>query len=179
METLLGSEAAGKVLTKDTLCPSLTVKERIYGFLACFIVGCLLSLLSFGGILGAITNPRRLAILYSLGNICSLGSTMFLIGPMRQLKRMFKKTRFIASLLFILSLIGTLVFVFVFYDKKTGWHKLFLLLLVIIQFCALFWYTLSWIPFGRKIFSKICCKICCEEEEGGDKGGSGGPGESK
>ena len=171
METLLGSEAAGKVLTKDSLCPTLTVKERIYGFLTCFIIGMVLSIFSVGGILGAISNPKKLAVVYSLGNLCSLGSTMFLVGPMKQVKRMFKKTRFIASSLFLLSLIGTLVFVFFFYEKKTSWHKLFLLLLVILQFCALFWYTLSWIPFGRKIFTKICCKVCCEEEESGDKGG--------
>ena len=171
MESLLGSEAAGKVLTKDTLCPSLTVKQRIYGFLGCFIFGMILSFLSIGGIFGALMNPIRFAIIYSLGNLCSLGSTMFLIGPMRQLKRMFKKTRYVASILFLGSLIATLVFAIGFYEKKKKWHKLVLIGLMICQFCALFWYTLSWIPFGRKIFTKICCKVCCEEDEGGDKGG--------
>ena len=166
MESLLGSETAGKVLTKDTMCPSLSVKHRIYGFLACFAFGLLLSFISIGGIFGALMNPVKFAIVYSLGNLSSLGSTLFLIGPMSQIKRMFKKTRYIASILFLSSLIGTLVFAIGFYDKSKVWHKLLLFALIILQFCTLFWYTLSYIPFGRTLCKKICCKICCEDEEG-------------
>ena len=174
MENLLGSETAGKVLTKDTMCPSLTVKQRIYGFLACFCFGLLLSFISIGGIFGALMNPVKFAIVYSLGNLCSLGSTLFLLGPAAQIKRMFKKTRYIATSLFLLSLIATLVFAIGFYDKKKVWHKLFLLTLMLLQFCTLFWYTLSYIPFGRALCKKICCKICCEDEEGEGQSSEGG-----
>ena len=163
METLMGNEATGKILTKDSACPSFTVKQRIYGFLTCFIIGCVLSFLSIGGIFGGLLNPKKFGMLYSLGNLCSLGSTLFLIGPMRQLKRMFKNTRFVATLLYLSSLIATIVFCF-FYEKK-WWHKIILISLIVLQFCALFWYTLSYIPFGRAICRKICCAICCEEEE--------------
>ena len=168
-KNLLGSEAAGKILTKDSMCPSLTVKQRIYGFIGCFAFGLLLSILSIGGIFGAFMDPLKFSLTYSLGNLCSLGSTFFLIGPERQLKRMFKQTRYIASIIFLSSLIGTLVFAIWFFDKEVWWHKLFLLLLIFLQFCSLFWYTLSYIPFGRKIFKKICCHVCCEEEESGGK----------
>ena len=164
-KALLGSEAAGKVLTKDTMCPSLTVKQRIYGFITCFCLGLLFSFLSIGGIFAAFLDTTRFAILYSLGHITSVGSTLFLIGPERQCKRMFKKTRYIATILFILSLIATLIFAIIIYDKEVWWHRLALLLLIILQFCSVFWYTLSWIPFGRTIFKKICCAICCEDEE--------------
>ena len=174
METLMGNEATGKILTKDSACPSFTVKQRIYGFLTCFIIGCVLSFLSIGGIFGGLLNPKKFGMLYSLGNLCSLGSTLFLIGPMRQLKRMFKNTRYLATLLFLGSLIGTIVFCF-FYEKKI-WQKLVLLSLIVLQFCALFWYTLSYIPFGRTLCKKICCAICCNEEEetSGTSGGSEG-----
>ena len=169
METLLGNEAAGRVLTKDTACPSLTVKQRFYGFISCFLFGTFCSILSIGGILMAFLKPTKFAILYSLGNLSSIGSTLFLIGPKSQCKRMFKQTRFVATCLFLLSLIGTIVFVFVVYDSdnKIWWHKLVLLLLIFLQFCTLIWYTLSYIPFGRKICKKICCAICCSEEEEG------------
>ena len=163
METLMGNEATGKILTKDSACPSFTVKQRIYGFLICFGLGLLLSFLSIGGIFGGLLNPKKFGMLYSLGNICSIGSTLFLIGPMRQLKRMFKQVRFVATLLYLGSLAGTIVFCF-FYEKK-WWHKLLLISLIVLQFCCLFWYTLSYIPFGRTICKKICCAICCDEEE--------------
>ena len=166
METLLGNEAAGKILTKDSACPSLTVKQRFYGFISCFCVGILCSVLSIGGIFAAFLSPVKFAILYTVGNLASLGSTLFLIGPMSQLKRMFQQTRWIATTLFLGSLIGTLVFIFVVdFGKKLWWHKIVLFSLIALQFCSLIWYTLSYIPFGRTIFKKICCKICCEEGE--------------
>ena len=173
METaLLGSETAAKVITKDSACPSLTVKQRVYGFVACFVLGLFLSFLSIGGLVGAFLNTRKFALLYSIGNLCSIGSTLFLIGPMRQLKRMFHPKRVVSTILFLGSLIATVVFSF-FFDKSIGWHKLVLLLLMLAQFCSLFWYTLSYIPFGQKICKKICCAVCCEED-GDSQSTSGG-----
>ena len=166
METLLGNEATGKILTKDTACPSLTVKQRFYGFIGCFIFGLICSFLSIGGILLAFLKPYKFAILYSLGNLSSLGSTLFLVGPASQLKRMFKETRICATIVFLLSLFGTLAFVFIVdLENKKPWHKLAIFGLIGLQFCSLFWYTLSYIPFGRKICKKLCCAICCSEDE--------------
>ena len=162
--SLLGSEAAAKILTKDSMCPTLTVKQRIYGFVTCFCLGMLFSFLSIGGIFAAFLSPIKFAILYSLGNITSLGSTLFLFGPASQCKRMFKRGRIIATCLYLISLAATLVFAF-FVDSKNPLHRLIILLLIVIQFCTLFWYTLSYIPFGRKIFKKICFACCCSEEE--------------
>ena len=42
-----------------------------------------------------------------------MGSTAFLVGPMNQLKAMFKPTRLIATILYLGSLVMTLVVVFV------------------------------------------------------------------
>ncbi|NWY37107.1 SFT2B protein, partial [Sylvia atricapilla] len=41
------------------------------------------------------------AVFYTLGNIASIGSTMFLMGPMKQLKRMFEPTRLIATIVML------------------------------------------------------------------------------
>ncbi|EPY73839.1 hypothetical protein CB1_002523021 [Camelus ferus] len=47
--------------------------------------------------------PRKglylFAVFYTFGNIASIGSTVFLMGPMKQLKRMFEPTRLIATIL--------------------------------------------------------------------------------
>ena len=165
--SLLGSEAAAKVITKDSMCPTLTVKQRIYGFVTCFCLGILFSLLSMGGIFAAFLSPTKFAILYSLGNITSMGSTLFLFGPASQCKRMFKRGRIIATSLYLLALISTLVFCLFIFDSKNRppWQRLVVLLLILLQFCTLFWYTLSYIPFGRALFKKICFACCCSDEE--------------
>lgn len=41
------------------------------------------------------------AVLYTLGNVCSLGSTLFLMGPVNQLKKMFAATRIIATIVML------------------------------------------------------------------------------
>ena len=101
METLLGNEAAGKILTKDTACPSLTVKQRFYGFIGCLIFGIICAILAIVGIFLRILKPYKFAILYSLGNLSAIGSTLFLVGPSAQLKRMCKETRIVATILFL------------------------------------------------------------------------------
>ncbi|NWR48291.1 SFT2B protein, partial [Regulus satrapa] len=44
------------------------------------------------------------AVFYTLGNIASIGSTLFLMGPMKQLKRMFEPTRLIATVVMLVSI---------------------------------------------------------------------------
>ena len=69
-----------------------------------------LSFLSFGSF---VTHAPRWAVLYTLGNIVSLASTFFLIGPMRQVRQMSKPTRYIAAIIYVLSLAGTLCAAFI------------------------------------------------------------------
>ena len=44
--SLLSSETAQGVLTKDSMCPSLPAKYRFWGFIICFLLGILFSLLA-------------------------------------------------------------------------------------------------------------------------------------
>ncbi|CAM4461506.1 unnamed protein product [Lepidochelys kempii] len=80
---------------------SLSWGTRVKGFIACFALGVLCSVL--GTCL--LWVPRKglvlFAVFYTLGNIASLGSTVFLMGPMRQLKRMFEPTRLIATIVML------------------------------------------------------------------------------
>lgn len=68
----------------------------------CFIVGILLSFLgSF-----ALFFNRGLtlfAVFYTLGNVVSLASTCFLMGPFNQIKKMFAPTRAIATVVVLVS----------------------------------------------------------------------------
>ena len=60
------------------MCPQLTYQQRIYGFAACFTIGWLISSMSFQFFKDLVDgNPVPFVIIYSLGNIISLLSSMF------------------------------------------------------------------------------------------------------
>tara|TARA_B110001452_G_scaffold252018_1_gene241560 strand:- start:503 stop:1090 length:588 start_codon:yes stop_codon:yes gene_type:complete len=156
--TLLGRvrNAAGMEPTQTEqlvggLCPALTFKQRLYGFAICFGVGLAISVLSvfsFGKLLNG--DPKPFALKYTFGNVLALSSSMFLVGPLRQLRNMTQSTRWIAALIYVLAMVGTFVSCFVL--KQNG-GALVIILCIAVQFCAMFWYSLSYIPYGRKMFS--------------------------
>lgn len=47
-------------------------------------------------------------LLYSFGSICTILSTMFLVGPLKQMKNMLKKNRVIATVVYVASIALTL-----------------------------------------------------------------------
>jgi len=131
----------------NQLC-SLSWKHRLYGFLICFALGALFSLIAIFFVGSIVIRPSAFAVPYTLGNICALGSTMFLMGPWRQIKNMFNPTRLIATLVYLGALALTLYAAF---GLKSA---ILVLLAVIIQFCALVWYSLSYIPYARTLCTK-------------------------
>ncbi|NXY91348.1 SFT2B protein, partial [Alcedo cyanopectus] len=121
-------------LTEVFEATTLSWNTRVKGFVACFAIGCLFSVL--GSCLLWIVPKKGLvlfAVFYTLGNIASIGSTLFLMGPVKQLKRMFEPTRLIATIVMLLCLILTLCSAF-------WWHKKGLVLL----FCILQFFALAW-----------------------------------
>ncbi|XP_008555195.1 vesicle transport protein SFT2A isoform X1 [Microplitis demolitor] len=126
---------------------TLSWSTRIKGFAICFIIGILLSFLgSFALFLHK--GLTVFAVFYTLGNIVSLMSTCFLMGPVNQLKKMFASTRIIATLIVILALIMTL-YAAIKLDKPG-----LALLFIIIQSLAMTWYSLSYIPYARDAVKK-------------------------
>lgn len=126
---------------------TLSWSTRIKGFAICFVVGILLSFLgSF-----ALFFNRGLtvfAVFYTLGNIISITSTCFLMGPFNQLKKMFASTRIIATLLVFISIAVTLFAALSL--KNPGLALIF----IIIQSLAMTWYSLSYIPYARDAVKK-------------------------
>lgn len=128
---------------------TLSYGTRIKGFAICFALGVFLSLLS--SILFSITlNLTTFAILYSLGNVVALSSTLFLMGPVAQLQRMFSSTRLIATIAMLGFLALTLMSAF--WWQKKGLTILF----CVLQFLSMTWYSLSYIPFARDAVKKLC-----------------------
>jgi ABC-type nitrate/sulfonate/bicarbonate transport system permease component len=58
------------------------------------------------------------------------------------------------SLTFVLAIVATLVVAFVS-GLNERVRRLLIVILIVVQCCAYFWYTLSFIPFGRRLAKKL------------------------
>ncbi|KAM8947086.1 vesicle transport protein SFT2A [Pelodytes ibericus] len=150
---LSGHEDEEQGLTSQVLdSTSLSFGTRVKWFAICFVCGIGFSIL--GSVLLWVPNGTKLfAVFYTLGNIAALSSTCFLMGPVKQLKKMFEPTRLIATIVMLLCLICTLCAVF-WWNKKP-----LALLFCVLQFLAMTWYSLSYIPFARDAIQK-CFTSC-------------------
>lgn len=124
---------------------TLSTKQRLQGFAICFASGLACTLLSMLVFL----NPIKFGIMFTFGNLLSIGSTAFLIGPKRQVTMMLDPVRIYATAIYIASMIIAL------FCALYVHNKLLTLLAIILEFCALVWYSLSYIPFARSMVSKV------------------------
>ncbi|XKL68825.1 hypothetical protein PGB90_006594 [Kerria lacca] len=126
---------------------TLSWSTRIKAFAICFVIGILLSLL---GSLALFLNKglALFAVFYTVGNIVSIASSCFLMGPLNQLKKMFASTRIIATIMVIVMFFLTILAGAVY--KKAGLSLLF----IIMQSLAMTWYSLSYIPYARDAVKK-------------------------
>uniref|UniRef100_R4G9M2 Vesicle transport protein n=1 Tax=Anolis carolinensis TaxID=28377 RepID=R4G9M2_ANOCA len=152
---LSGQDDEEQGLTSQVLdSSSLSFSTRVKWFAICFASGILCSILGTAMLWLPGGGMKLFAVFYTLGNISALSSTCFLMGPVKQLKKMFEPTRLIVTIVMLLSFILTLCAVF-------WWHKRGLaLLFCIMQFLAMTWYSLSYIPYARtqdcKCYEGVC-----------------------
>ena len=79
--------------------------------------------------------------------------TLFLMGPLKQIKKMFEETRWIATLVMLLLMALTLI-------SALWWHKKGMcLLFCILQFLAMTWYSISYVQYARTAIIG-CFKSC-------------------
>lgn len=130
-------------------CPQLTFQQRLIGFAVSFTIGYLVAFFSFRFFIHLIEgNPIPFALNYSFGHILQLMASTFLCGPRRQFRNMFDEKRRITSIVYMSCLAFTLIVVFI---PLPGPLKLILLLVaMMVQFSASVWYTLSYVPYGRR-----------------------------
>jgi len=120
---------------------TLSWRQRAIGFGICFGLGLFFSFLSLMFL--TTFQLTSFAVLYSIGSILSLGSTAFLMGPVKQLKQMFDSGRIWATLVYLGSIAGTLAVAF------TIGSVILVIILLIIQFLAMIWYCVTYIPGGQ------------------------------
>ncbi|XP_014086294.2 vesicle transport protein SFT2B [Bactrocera oleae] len=140
-------EEESSIITQINEMSTLSWSTRIKGFCICFVLGILLSFL---GSLALFLHRGIVvfAVFYTLGNIISMASTCFLMGPVNQIKKMFSSTRLIATCIVLVSIIMTFIAAVVLH--KAGLTLIF----IIIQSLAMTWYSLSYIPYARDAVKK-------------------------
>ncbi|XP_043819482.1 vesicle transport protein SFT2A [Dromiciops gliroides] len=150
---LSGQDDEEQGLTSQVLDAStLSWNTRLKWFAICFICGILCSFIGTA-LLWLPGGVKLFAVLYTFGNISALASTCFLMGPVKQLKKMFESTRLLATVIMLICLVLTLC-------AALWWHKKGLaLLFCILQFLAMSWYSLSYIPYARDAVKKCCSSL--------------------
>ncbi|OVA15462.1 Vesicle transport protein [Macleaya cordata] len=132
---------------------TLSTKQRFYGFATCFAAGLACTLLS----MLVFFNPIKFGITFTFGNLLSLGSTAFLIGSKRQVTMMLDPVRIYATAIYLASIILAL------FCALYVHNKLLTFLAIMLEFGALVWYSLSYIPFARSMVSKVM--VACFDTE--------------
>eukprot|EP00315_Gephyrocapsa_oceanica_P009369 CAMPEP_0185301054 /NCGR_PEP_ID=MMETSP1363-20130426/12474_1 /TAXON_ID=38817 /ORGANISM="Gephyrocapsa oceanica, Strain RCC1303" /LENGTH=201 /DNA_ID=CAMNT_0027898055 /DNA_START=111 /DNA_END=716 /DNA_ORIENTATION=+ len=145
----------------DQVCPSMTFQQRLYAFAICFCISVAISITSVFSVAQLIGGrPGPFAVKYTLGNVLSLLSTGFILGPKRQIKNMSHPTRAASALVYIGAMVATLV-------SAVGLQNALLVLVsVIVQFAAMAWYVLSYIPYGQRIASSFAARLLGSSDEG-------------
>lgn len=161
-------------------CPEMTYQQRIGGYIFCLFISFCLTIgaaTRIGDLLAG--NPGPFAVFYTLQNLVAVCSSFFLSGPCAQAKKMCDSTRFVATTVFIFSMFATLFFAY--YDGLPDGARVGLIVLfVIVQWCALIWYTLSYIPYAREYLCSCCQQACrdscrcCDDCLGKSSSSSGG-----
>ena len=108
----------------------------------------MLSIISIFSVSNITDNAAQFAVLYTLGNIVALCSTMFLWGPKRQFNNMTAEHRLLATSIYFVAMIVT--FIVAFQTKEPG----LVFLCILFQFLAATWYCLSYVPFARQAVQK-------------------------
>ncbi|KAK6135200.1 hypothetical protein DH2020_031045 [Rehmannia glutinosa] len=97
--------------------------------------------------------PIKFALLFTFGNMLAVGSTALLIGPEQQLRMMFDTVRVYATAIYVGSVIVALVCALLIHSK------ILTIIAIICEICALIWYSLSYIPFARRIVSDVTIRL--------------------
>ena len=134
---------------ENELCPTMTFQQRIYGFGGTLGVGFICAILAWISVFNK--NWPQFGIFITFSNVCAIGGSMFLAGPKKQAKRMFEETRWIATTVYFVAMVATLVAALVIHQ---GW---LVIICCIFQYLAMIWYGLSYIPYARTLV-KSCFK---------------------
>ncbi|XP_075502293.1 uncharacterized protein LOC142540200 isoform X1 [Primulina tabacum] len=132
----------------EGLC-SLSPMQRVYGFAAFLLAGLVCMFLS----LIVFAKPIKFALLFTFGNVLAVGSTALLIGPAQQLRMMLDPVRVYATAIYIGCVVVALICALLIHSK------ILTIIAIICEIGALIWYSLSYIPFARRMVSEVTIRL--------------------
>uniref|UniRef100_A0A0K0F6W5 Vesicle transport protein n=1 Tax=Strongyloides venezuelensis TaxID=75913 RepID=A0A0K0F6W5_STRVS len=125
---------------------------RVQCFIGCFILSIVASFCSsFLLVQGKLTGYT---VLVSIGSVISIIGSFFLSGPVKQLRNMFEEKRVIATCIYISSIIMSFVAALVLKSVSLA------IICIIIQYLAMAWYSLSYIPYAHNFIKKLFSSCC-------------------
>jgi len=127
-------------------------ETRLQLFGGCFLLSIVCSL--GGSFLIFNHKIAGFCILTSLGSILSLISSCFLMGPCGQIRKMLSPVRLTATILYLAMIVMTLVAGLVLASPPLAF------LFTILQYVAMAWYSLSFIPYAREAVKSVVCSCC-------------------
>ncbi|KAG4912187.1 hypothetical protein JHK82_052770 [Glycine max] len=101
--------------------------------------------------------PIKFAALFTFGNLLAVGSTAFLLGPAQQLGMMVDPVRVFATAIYLGCVVIALICALWIHSKVLT------IIAIIIEIGALIWYSLSYIPFARRMVSELMIRLCDTE----------------
>ncbi|MCH94599.1 vesicle transport protein SFT2B-like, partial [Trifolium medium] len=81
----------------------------------------------------------------------------FLLGPAQQMAIMFDPVRVFATAIYLGCVVIALICALLIHSKVLT------LLAIIVEIGALIWYSLSYIPFARRMVSELMIRLCDTE----------------
>ena len=139
----------------DSCCPNMSKPYRITGFIVCAVIGLFFGLFSFSTLLpGDKEKIGSNGIWLTGGNLLCICSTLFLTSFVNQMNKMLEPARALNTLILLGSMAATIVFV------ALDFLSIFILIAIGVQYFAMIWYILSYIPHGQE-FCTGCMKSCC------------------
>lgn len=127
----------------NEMCPTMSFQQRVYGFVSCLVLGGVMGIFSWVCAFRAEWN--LFAIFMTMSNVISISGSMFFAGPVKQVKKMFAETRWIATSVFIIAMLLTILSAVLL--KKPA----LVVVMCLIQYVAMVWYGLSYIPYARTV----------------------------
>ena len=152
----------------DAACPALSYQTRFVGFCACFCVGLVLMFLADTKIRALISgDPAPFGVYYTFANVVGILGSFFMSGPTQQARKMTEGNRLVSTLVYVCALVATLFFVF-YAGIPTQPRLWCILVCILVQYLALLWYTLSFVPYAqayvcgcfKACLGDLCCGCC-------------------
>ena len=130
--------------------PALSWRVRCVGCITCVLAGYLLGLGSLWRVRELLFrgNPIPFTVNATAGNLIALAGSFFLSGPLAQAQKMWHPVRRSATAAYLGSLLVTLILAV--WGSRVPGQGLILLVLMGLQYVAIAWYTLSYVPYGQE-----------------------------